>query len=145
MLRRAPGIDRRGWARHGGRRVVPPISPDLRTDISATIEFAIDLALIAPYGSPRGIINVCANGKDTVGAGPDAARDRAVATGMTINGLALGAKVGLARYFREHVQGAAGSFVLAVTKPEALSAAMIEKLLRDLVARARPAPSVPFT
>jgi hypothetical protein len=35
--------------------------------------------------------------------------------------------------------------VLAVTKPDALSAAMIEKLLRDLVARARPAPSVPFT
>jgi Protein of unknown function (DUF1194) len=65
MLRGAPRIDRRGWARDGGRREIPPIGPDLRTDISATIEFAIDLALLAPYSSPRSIINVCGKARTT--------------------------------------------------------------------------------
>ena len=146
MLRGAPRIDRSGWARHGGRREVPSLGRDLRTDISATIDFAIELALLAPFSSMRGIINVCANGKDNVGADPRRARDRAVATGMTVNGLVLGRIDGLAGYFREHVQGGAGSFVIEVTKPEALAQAMIEKLLRDLVAaRSPPAPGVPFT
>jgi Ca-activated chloride channel family protein len=145
MLRRVPSIDRRDWAGSGGRGEVAPIRADLRTDISATIDFATDLALLAPYRATRSVINICANGKDNVGADPRAARDRAVATGMTVNGLIPGAKHGLAGYFREHVQGGTGSFVIEVSKPEALSGAMTEKLLRDLVAaRSRPAPSVPL-
>jgi hypothetical protein len=111
---------------------MPPSGTDLRTDVSATIDFAIDLALVAPYSATRSIVNVCGNGRDNVGTGPRAARDRAVATGMTVNGLVLGAKDGLAGYFREHVQGGAGSFVIEVP------AAMVQKLLRDLVAARSP-------
>jgi Ca-activated chloride channel homolog len=117
MLRRAPRIDRRGWVRYSARREMPPSGTDLRTDVSATIDFAIDLALVAPYSATRSIVNVCGNGRDNVGTGPRAARDRAVATGMTVNGLVLGAKDGLAGYFRAHVQGGAGSFVIEVTRP----------------------------
>jgi hypothetical protein len=80
------------------------------------------------------VVNVCANGTDNVADDPRAARDRAMAAGVVINGLVIGGKRGLARYFREHVQGGAGSFVIEVTQPAALAAAMVNKLLRDLIA-----------
>lgn len=122
----------------------PPAGPDSWTDISATLDFAIDMTLAAPYASGRRVINVCANGRDNVADGPGAARDRALADGIVINGLVLNPKKGVTAYFREHVQGGAGSFVIEVFRPEMVAAAMIEKLLRDLIAA--PAPgSVPFT
>jgi Ca-activated chloride channel homolog len=80
------------------------------------------------------VINVLANGRDNVAEDPRPARDRAVAKGMAVNGLVIGAGRTLADYFRTHVRGGAGSFVLEVTAAPALLDAMIEKLLRDLVA-----------
>ncbi len=105
-----------------------------RTDISAAIDFAARLALAAPAVSQRTVVNVCANGADNVAAEPRAARDRALAAGIVLNGLVIGERKGLAGYLREHVQGGAGSFVLEVTQPAALADAMVDKLLRDLVA-----------
>ena len=53
---------------------------------------------------------------------------------------------GLADYFDPHVRGGAGSLVLGVAEPAALVDAMIEKLLRDLVAVGHPSPMAgPFT
>ncbi|HLT01779.1 MAG TPA: DUF1194 domain-containing protein [Geminicoccaceae bacterium] len=140
MLRGMPKIPRPGWARFDPRREPSRGGPGRRTDLSGSIDAAIDLASIAPHRAVRSIINVCANGRDNVGVDPRAARDRAVAAGMVVNGLAIGAKDGLADYFREHVQGGTGSFVLEVRVPAALVDAMVEKLLRDLVAARGPWP-----
>ncbi|HZA66117.1 MAG TPA: DUF1194 domain-containing protein [Geminicoccaceae bacterium] len=127
-------IDRSTWARHGhdsdGRRS----RPDFQTDISGAIDFAAKLELLAPYASSRTVINIAANGRDNVADGPRAARDRAVASGIVINGLVMGDKDALADYFREHVQGGGGSFVLQIREPAAVTEAMVEKLLRDLIA-----------
>jgi hypothetical protein len=108
-----------------------------RTDISAAIDFALDLIAAAPYRSPRSVINICANGKDNVGPGPRAARDRAVAAGIVINALAMGPRKHIAAYFDRQVRGGPGSFVMEVSAPEHVAAAMLDKLLRDLIA-ARP-------
>ena len=51
---------------------------------------------------------------------------------MVVNGLVIGARPGVADHYREHVQGGAGSFVLEVSDPKDLGAAMLEKFLRDL-------------
>ena len=145
MALRGFEIDRRGWARRGNGSGAAANPPEMRTDISRTIDFAADLALAAPYVSPRAVINVCANGKDNVDADPRAARDRAIADGVVVNGLVMGDLTVLADYFREHVQGGAGSFVIEVTEPVALAQAMVDKLLRDLVAVGHRRAAKPFT
>jgi Protein of unknown function (DUF1194) len=143
---RAFKIDRSSWARQDNGPGGPPTAPAFQTDISAAIDFASELALMAPHASRRTVINVCANGSDNVAEDPSAARDRAVAAGSVINGLVMGGKKGLADYFREHVRGGAGSFVIEVPEPAALIDAMIDKLLRDLIAAPQPAPTaVPST
>jgi Protein of unknown function (DUF1194) len=143
---RASGIDRSSWLRHGNGSDGRPPRPELQTDISATIDFAANLTLMAPHAAPRAVINICANGRDNVGDGPPAARDRALASGLVINGLVVGDTGGLGGYFREHVQGGAGSFVIEVTQPAALLEAMVDKLLRDLIAARQPVmATAPFT
>ena len=135
-LRRAPRIDRSGWARRGNGSDSSAATQH-RTDISAAIDFALGLLLTAPYRSPRSVINVCANGKDNVGPGPRAARDRALAAGVVINGLAIGPRKHVAAYLNQRVRGGPGSFVMEVSAPGHVAAAMLDKLLRDLIA-ARP-------
>jgi hypothetical protein len=131
-------VDRSSWKRPRNDSGASGNTPDHRTDISGTIDFAASLALAAPHVSQRAVVNLCANGTDNVAEDPRAARDRAMAAGIVINGLVIGGKRGLAGYFREHVQGGAGSFVMEVTQPIALAQAMVEKLLRDLIAGRRP-------
>jgi hypothetical protein len=134
-------IDRSSWKRHRKDPGGSGKTPGLRTDISSAIDFAASLALAAPHVSQRTVVNLCANGTDNVAEDPRAARDRAMAAGIVVNGLVIGGKGGLASYFREHIQGGAGSFVLEVTQPTALADAMVDKLLRDLIA-ARPPVTV---
>ena len=50
------------------------------------------------------VVNLCANGTDNVAEDPRAARDRAMAAGIVINGLVIGGKNSLAGYLREHVR-----------------------------------------
>jgi hypothetical protein len=110
---------------------------EFRTDISGTIDFARGLLAAAPYGSRRGIINICANGKDNVGEGPAGARDRALAEGRIINALALGDDEGLGSYLHAEVQGGPASFVLEARAYRDFADAMLRKFLMDLIA-ARP-------
>jgi Protein of unknown function (DUF1194) len=115
-------------------------APARRTDVSAALEFSADLLRTAPFVALREVINICGNGADNVHAGPAAARDRALAAGMVVNGLVIGARPGVADYYRDHVQGGVGSFVLEVADPQDVAAAMLQKFLRDLnVGRAPPA------
>jgi hypothetical protein len=141
--RRLHGFDARmghgeGVAAHRGDNG-GSAGPARRTDLSAALEFSTDLLLTAPFLAPREVINICGNGEDNVHASPAAARDLALAAGMVVNGLVIGARPGIAEYYREHVRGGAGSFVLEVADPDDVAAAMLEKLLRDLIAGRPPA------
>jgi hypothetical protein len=108
-------------------------APERRTDISDALDFALELILTAPYRAGRSVINLCANGAN-VGSGPRAARDRALAAGSVVNALVIGRKRQLVSYFERQVRGGPGSFVMEVSRPENLAAALLEKLLRDLIA-----------
>jgi hypothetical protein len=80
---------------------------------------------------------MCANGIDNVGEEPDAARDRADAMGLIVNGLILGHREDteeIATYFRDHVQAGPGSFVLVARAFEDIAGAMLAKFLFEVAA-----------
>ena len=107
------------------------------TDVSAAIERAIAVGASAPFASHHQVVNMCANGIDNIGEGPDAARDRADAAGMIVNGLILGHRGDageIADYFREHVQAGPGSFVIEARDFEDIASAMLAKFLFELAA-----------
>jgi hypothetical protein len=106
---------------------------NLATDISAAIAHATGLLANAPFAATREVINILANGTDNVADGPAAARDRALARGVVINGLGLGDDREVAAYLRKHVQGGSGSFVLEARHPVDIADAMRRKFLLDLV------------
>jgi hypothetical protein len=107
------------------------------TDVSAAIERAIEVSAGAPFVSHHNVINVCANGIDNVGEEPDAARDRADAKGLIVNGLVLGNREDaeeIATYFRDRVQVGPGSFVLVARAFEDIASAMLTKFVVELAA-----------
>ena len=62
-----------------------------------------------------------------------AARDRAVARGVAINGLViLGNEPGLFRYYRENVIGGAAAFVMTADSFETFAGAIVVKLIREI-------------
>jgi hypothetical protein len=107
------------------------------TDVSAAIERAIEVSAEVPFASQHNVINMCANGIDNVGDEPDAARDRADARGLIVNGLILGHREDaeeIAGYFREHVQAGPGSFVLVARAFEDIASALLVKFTFELAA-----------
>jgi hypothetical protein len=116
------------------------------TDVSAAIERAIEVNREAPFASNHNVINVCANGIDNVGEEPDAARDRADAGGLIVNGLILGNRdeaEEIAGYFRDHVQAGPGSFVLVARAFEDIASAMLAKFTFELAAVSPTPPGPP--
>jgi len=83
------------------------------------------------------VINMCANGIDNTGAGPDLARDLAAMQGAVINGLIVGRRddsAEVAAYFRRHVQTGDRSFVIEARDYDDVIDAMLAKFVMDLVA-----------
>lgn len=132
VLEGYPSIGRWGWSQTENGSGAAPAGADGRTDLSAAIDFAIALAEQGPFHG-RTVINVAGNGIDNVGAGPSRARDRAVAAGLIVNGLVIGASKSVVEYFRADVQGGPGSFVNEVDEPADMAEALLQKLLRDLI------------
>jgi hypothetical protein len=107
------------------------------TDVSAAIEWATRIGAVAPFIGGRTVINMCANGIDNTGAGPDLARDLAAMQGAVINGLILGRRddsAEVAAYFRRHVQTGDRSFVIEARDYDDVIDAMLAKFVMDLVA-----------
>jgi hypothetical protein len=132
-LREARGIPRFGY----GTTHLRPWRSNGATDISEALLHATRLAIAAPYRASRTVLNICSNGTDNIGEGPERARDEAMALGLVVNGLVLGREPGLAGYFRDKVQGGEGSFVLQVREPRDVAAAMLSKFLMDIAGRSR--------
>ncbi len=132
QLRAARSVPRIGYSQSSE----PPRRPwrrNLATDVSAALEHALQLLEATPFDAKRHhLINLCANGEDNVGAGPDQVRDQAAVAGITINGVVLGRRDGLATWLREHVQTGAGSFVIQVSEPGDVTDAMLQKFLMEI-------------
>jgi hypothetical protein len=104
------------------------------TDLSRAIDHAAELLAAAPFTPGRSVVNIIGNGRDNLGEAPAAARDRLLATGATVNGVALGIDAALLDYFRSEVIGGSASFVLSAETEDALIDVMKIKFLRDLIA-----------
>jgi Protein of unknown function (DUF1194) len=107
----------------------------MATDISAAIDHGRRLVARAPFPTGRSIINLCVNGRDNVGDGPEAARDRAATQDVVINGVVLGEREGLASYFRESIQAGPGSFVIEARRQPDLTQAMLRKFVTEIAWR----------
>jgi hypothetical protein len=123
-----PEFYRQPWANPEPR----PWVPGLSTDISAALEHAMSLLGSAPFTAARQVVNICANGEDNVGIGPDRARERAAARDIVVNGVVLSGKAGLVDYFREHVQTGSGSFVIEVAEFGTVTHALLRKFVAEI-------------
>jgi hypothetical protein len=126
-----------------------PRSASGRTSISGGLHRA--MAELSAWGGGedvRRVIDVCGDGTNNSGGDIRAARDAAVAAGATINGLAIVndhpvswnfAHVqppgGLDAYYRTHVAGGPGSFVLVVHDFASFGEAITRKLVQEIASR----------
>jgi hypothetical protein len=136
-------------ARQFGDRILEaPRSFTDRTSISAAIDFAMAQLERAPFEAARRTIDVSGDGTNNSGRDVTAARDEAVAKGVTINGLVILSERplawnpehtnppgGLENYYRQNVIGGPRAFVLAAQDFNSFGQALINKLIAE-VARA---------
>ena len=111
------------------------------TSISGALEFSQRILAEAPFEGTRRVIDVSGDGVNNSGGPVEAARDRLVADGVTINGLPIMndrptfgrmPSVPLDEYFRESVMGGPGSFVVAAEDFQVFGQAVKRKLIREI-------------
>ena len=103
-----------------------------KTAIGDAVAWSLDELAGNPYRG-RAKVDISGDGQNSDGAYPGPVRDRAIAAGVTINGLAIvNEDPFLADYYRLTVIGGAGAFVLTATSYESFAEAIRLKLLREL-------------
>jgi hypothetical protein len=114
-----------------------PIAEIRGTSISGALAFGMTLFADNGFDGVRRVIDVSGDGANRGGAPVTAARDAVVAAGIVINGLPIMIRpsvspVPLDRYYWDCVTGGTGSFVIPVTAPEELAAAIRRKLVLEV-------------
>jgi hypothetical protein len=118
-----------------------PIRRVFRTSISEAVSVATDLIAENGYEGIRKVIDVSGDGPNNQGRLVTAARDRAVAAGITINGLPLMLKrsansyfdlPNLDEYYTTCVIGGNGAFLVPVRDIEAFGEAVRRKLVLEI-------------
>ena len=106
------------------------------TSISGAIDQGLRLLAASPLHATRRIIDVSGDGSNNRGRPVTEARDEAVARDVRINGLPiLALEPGLDAYFRDHVIGGPGAFVIAAESYETFAAAILNKLILEIAWR----------
>jgi hypothetical protein len=123
-----------------------------RTAIGDALDFAVSQLESARVTPARRVIDVSGDGTSNSGRLVTAARDDAVAKGITINGLAIinektsgefGGYLwahthppgGLPSYYRDNVVGGPGAFVLQIVNFDEFAEAMTNKLITEVSER----------
>ena len=111
------------------------------TSISGALDHSQRVLAEAPFEATRRVIDVSGDGVNNSGGPVEAARDRLVADGVTINGLPIMndrptfgrlPPVPLDEYFRESVVGGPGAFVIPAEDFQAFGHAVKRKLIREI-------------
>src|SRR5262245_37775032 len=118
-----------------------------RTSISGGIDFAMTQFERAPFQSTRRTIDVSGDGTNNSGRDVTAARDDAVAQGVTVNGLVILSEQplswnadhtnppgGLEAYYRNNVIGGPNSFVMVAENFNSFGQAILNKLIAEVAA-----------
>ena len=111
------------------------------TSISGALDYSQRVLAEAPFEGTRRVIDVSGDGVNNSGGPVEAARDKLVAEGVTINGLPIMndrptfgrlPPVPLDEYFRESVVGGPGAFVIPAEDFQAFGQAVKRKLIREI-------------
>lgn len=116
-----------------------------RTSISGAIDFSVEQLARAPFESQRRTIDISGDGTHNSGRGLLAAREDALALGVTINGLVILSERplawnpehtnppgGLAKYYQDNVIGGPGAFVSVAENFQSFGQALISKLIAEI-------------
>jgi len=131
-----------GWTRIANRASAAGFAAAVRaTERTSHGLTAIGAALLAagvafdhaPEPAAHKIIDVSGDGTANFGPPPAGVRDRLVAQGVTINGLAiLTEEPWLADYYRENVIGGPAGFCLVAEDMDSFAEAMLKKLVQEV-------------
>jgi len=116
-----------------------------RTSISGAIDFSMGQLAKAPFECERRTIDISGDGTNNAGRDVTLARDEALAQGVTINGLVILSETplawnpdhtnpqgGLDNYYRSHVGGGTGAFVIVAENFASFGKAIIKKLIAEI-------------
>lgn len=130
-----------------GRLLETPRSFSDRTSISGGIDFAVAQFKRAPFTAERQAIDVSGDGTNNSGRDVGAARDAAIALGITINGLVILSERplpwnpehtnppgGLDKYYRDNVVGGPGAFVMVAKDFNSFGEAIVKKMIAEIAA-----------
>ncbi len=106
------------------------------TAIGEALQSAAQAAAANAYLSERIVIDISGDGPTNWGREPRSIRDRIVATGITVNGLAIVNEVeDLTVYYRDHVVGGPGAFVASASDSDDFVRAIRSKLIQEILGR----------
>lgn len=130
-----------------------PVFTESRTSISAAIDYAVPLFANNGFTGTRRVIDISGDGPNNRGRSVVAARDEAVARGVTINGLPIvndrlnpwggPPSKDLDLYYQEFVIGGPGAFMLPALSMKNFGQAVLSKLIREIADRPAPNPASP--
>ena len=109
------------------------------TSISGAIDYSAELIWRSGYAASRAVIDISGDGRNNDGRPVIEARNAALATGITINGLPfLGVEPDLDDYYRGNVIGGHNAFAIPARDPGSFSEAVMRKLLTEVAMLPRP-------
>ncbi len=117
------------------------------TALGGALSFSMRQFETSGYQGRRKVIDVSGDGRTNQGAHPSRVRDKAVAAGITVNGLAiLNEDLYVDRYYLYNVIGGTCAFVMTATDYEDFAEAILAKLIKEIAGvpiAARPPPVAP--
>ena len=103
------------------------------TAIGGLIKYSLLQLKRNEFQGRRRVIDISGDGRTNQGIHPQRLKDAVVAEGVTVNGLAiLNEDPAIGRYYRDFVISGTGAFVMSTTSYEDFSAAMLEKLVKEI-------------
>lgn len=119
-----------------------PLRRAQRTSVSGAINFGHKLIEGMPYRAFRKVLDISGDGPNNNGDAVEAARDRALAAGIVINGLPIVLKrasgygwgdiANLDRYYEDCVIGGPGAFMVAIKSRDQFVPATRSKIIREV-------------
>jgi hypothetical protein len=114
------------------------------TALGGALTFAMRQFETSGFKGRRRVIDVSGDGRANQGAHPSKIRDKAVAAGITVNGLAiLNEDLYVDRYYLYNVIGGTGAFVMTANDYDDFAQAILQKLIKEIAGvpiAARPIP-----
>lgn len=103
------------------------------TDIRGAMRYALRQFDENLFEGLRKVIDISGDGRANVGEHPKDLRNRAVAQGVTVNGLVIVDEDPLVHsYYRDNVIGGTGAFLMTADSYEDFAAAIVKKLVREI-------------